>query len=171
MKQKIIKTKRLVLGAMEDKDKDDLIRMMTDPEVYGTYMVPELDTDDKKTQLFKRLRDISSSERFFYGIFLQDKLIGMIHEAGGTADEPEIGYVISPDEKGKGYATEAFFAAISALFDNGAKAVVAGAFEENPASFRVMQKCGLTETGQTEDIDYRGKIHKCIYLKIKNPNI
>jgi RimJ/RimL family protein N-acetyltransferase len=167
MKQKAIKTPRLILGEIEDKDKDDLISMMTDPGVYGTYMVPDLDTEEKKAALFERLRDISRSDRFFYGIFLQNKLIGILHEAGGTDDEPEIGYVISPAEKGKGYATEAFSAAVSALFDGGAKAVVAGAFEENPASLRVMEKCGLSKTGKTEDIEYRGKIHKCIYMKIK----
>ncbi|MBR4256334.1 MAG: GNAT family N-acetyltransferase [Clostridia bacterium] len=167
MKQKAIKTPRLILGEIEDKDKDDLISMMTDPGVYGTYMVPDLDTEEKKAALFERLRDISRSDRFFYGIFLQNKLIGILHEAGGTDDEPEIGYVISPAEKGKGYATEAFSAAVSALFDGGAKAVVAGAFEENPASLRVMEKCGLSKTKETEDIEYRGKIHKCIYMKIK----
>ncbi len=167
MKQKAIKTPRLMLGEIEDKDKDDLISMMTDPGVYGTYMVPDLDTEEKKAALFERLRDISRSDRFFYGIFLQNKLIGILHEAGGTDDEPEIGYVISPAEKGKGYATEAFSAAVSALFDGGAKAVVAGAFEENPASLRVMEKCGLSKTKETEDIEYRGKIHKCIYMKIK----
>ncbi len=167
MKQKAIKTPRLILGEIEDKDKDDLISMMTDPGVYGTYMVPDLDTEEKKAALFERLRDISRSDRFFYGVFLQHKLIGIIHEAGGTDDEPEIGYVISPAEKGKGYATEAFSAAVSALFDGGAKAVVAGAFEENPASLRVMEKCGLSKTKETEDIEYRGKIHKCIYMKIK----
>ena len=167
MKQKAIKTPRLILGEIEDKDKDDLISMMTDPGVYGTYMVPDLDTEEKKAALFERLRDISRSDRFFYGIFLQNKLIGILHEAGGTDDEPEIGYVISPAEKGKGYATEAFSAAVSALFDGDAKAVVAGAFEENPASLRVMEKCGLSKTKETEDIEYRGKIHKCIYMKIK----
>ena len=167
MKQKAIKTPRLILGEIEDKDKDDLISMMTDPGVYGTYMVPDLDTEEKKAALFERLRDISRSDRFFYGIFLQNKLIGILHEAGGTDDEPEIGYVISPAEKGKGYATEAFSAAVSALFDGGAKAVVAGAFEENPASLRVMEKCGMSKTKETEDIEYRGKIHKCIYMKIK----
>lgn len=52
MKKKIIKTPRLILGETEDKDKDDLISMMTDPGVYGTYIVPDLDTEEKKAALF-----------------------------------------------------------------------------------------------------------------------
>lgn len=50
MKQKAIKTPRLILGEIEDKD--DLISMMTDPGVYGTYIVPDLDTEEKKAALF-----------------------------------------------------------------------------------------------------------------------
>lgn len=43
--------------------------------------------------------------------------------------------------------------------------VVAGAFSENIASRRVMEKCGMTLTEQEEDIEYRGKTHHCVYYK------
>ena len=41
--------------------------------------------------------------------------------------------------------------------------VYAGAFAENPASLRVMQKAGMTLMDKTEDLEYRGKTHHCIF--------
>ena len=39
-------------------------------------------------------------------------------------------------------------------------------FEENAASFRVMEKAGLSRTRREEDIAYRGKTHHCVYYSI-----
>ena len=53
------------------------------------------------------------------------------------------------------------------LFSRGFEAVTAGAFSENAASLRVMQKCGMELQDFTEDIAYRGTTHKCIYYAIR----
>jgi radical SAM protein (TIGR01212 family) len=66
----------------------------------------------------------------------------------------------------RGYATEAFQGAISWLFNHGLETVVAGAFEINPASMRVMEKCGMTKRDYTDEIEYRGVTHTCIYYAI-----
>lgn len=44
--------------------------------------------------------------------------------------------------------------------------IKAGFFEENQASRRVMEKSGMKIHDQTDDIEYRGKIHHCIYYSI-----
>lgn len=44
--------------------------------------------------------------------------------------------------------------------------VIAGAFEENKASFRVMQKCGMERTDREEDVFYQNKLQHCIYFSI-----
>jgi len=31
-----------------------------------------------------------------------------------------------------------------------------------------MEKAGMIQTEKTEQIEYRGKIHRCIYCKIQN---
>ena len=59
---------------------------------------------------------------------------------------------------------------MSALFSEGFSAVKAGAFSENAASIRVMEKCGMTKTGETEQIEYRGKTHTCVYYAIERDN-
>ena len=131
-------------------------------------MVPDMADEKTQNAIFERFRKLSQSDdRFMYGIFLQNRLIGFIHEVFIKDNEIELGYVIDPAHKGKGYASEALAASVKALFEKRYKAVTAGAFEENPASLRVMEKCGMKPTGETEDIEYRGVTHKCIYMKVE----
>ncbi len=44
--------------------------------------------------------------------------------------------------------------------------VKTGAFTENIASIRVMEKCGMRRFDETEEIEYRGKNHTCVYYEI-----
>ena len=44
--------------------------------------------------------------------------------------------------------------------------VKAGFFEENMASCRVMEKCGMTKLDVEDDIEYRGVMHHCLYYGI-----
>ena len=67
---KEILTKRLRLGALRPEDGKALIGIMTDPAVGKTYMVPELDTQEKRDALFERIRALSEADdRFVYGVF------------------------------------------------------------------------------------------------------
>ena len=64
---------------------------------------------------------------------------------GGTG---EIGYWLGVAHWGKGYATEAARAAIDHAFTGlGCDALLAGARVSNPASRRVLEKCGFQWTG------------------------
>jgi RimJ/RimL family protein N-acetyltransferase len=67
-----------------------------------------------------------------------------------TLDEaaPEIGYWLGVDYWGKGYATEAVRALVDFAFtERGHDALQAGARVTNPASRRVLEKCGFQWTG------------------------
>ena len=44
--------------------------------------------------------------------------------------------------------------------------VKAGAFEENLASMRVMEKSGMHRIQQEDTIEYRGKVHRCFNYEI-----
>lgn len=79
----------------------------------------------------------------------------------------KIGYVIHPARWHNGYATESLRAAITALFRAGFAIVRAGAFEENAASIRVMEKCGMQKTDAAEAISYRGAMHRYVHYEIK----
>ena len=108
-------------------------------------------------------------EHFERGIFLGDILIGFVNDVDTTDNCIEIGYAIHPDYHNRGYATEMFRAVVCSLLDNGYSSVVAGAFEQNSASIRVMQKCGLTKIDKEEDILYRGTTMHCVYYALSRP--
>ena len=63
-------------------------------------------------------------------------------------ETPELGYWLGVPYWGKGYATEALHALIDYAFtDLGHAALQAGARVTNPASRRVLEKCGFQWTG------------------------
>ena len=53
------------------------------------------------------------------------------------------------------------------LFQKGCREILCGAFEENAASLRVMEKAGMQKLDKTEEIDYRGRLHRCVYYSMK----
>lgn len=157
-------TERLTLGRLRETDGEKLIALLQDPAVTCTYMVPDLNTEEEKEALFKRLKAFTFDEkRFARGIFLDGRLIGMIHDVGMEAEEVELGWFVDPEFQGRGFASEALSAVIPELYADGFKVIKAGAFIENAASIRVMRKCGMRPTGEREMIDYRDKAHECVY--------
>lgn len=170
-KEYIIKTERLELHPLSSNDADALIDILTDSEVALTYMVPNFKSREDAYVRFERIKTLSCGEKFVYGIYLKKKLIGLINEVYTDDAAIELGYVISPQHKGNGYATETLKKAIEALFKMGYETVIAGAFENNIASMRVMEKSGMTKCDYTENVEYNGKTIKCIMYNIKkNPN-
>ena len=164
-------TKNLVLKPLENEDKNDVFFLLENPLVKRTYMSPVFKDENEKEKFFLKLKNLShGKERFLYGIYLNKSLIGFINDTTVEKDVVEFGYLISPKEWNKGYATEALSASISELFRMGFKAVACAHFEENPASGKVMQKCGMQKIEKTEIIDYAGSKHLCIYYRIENKN-
>ena len=160
-------TAHLILKSIEDKDKKDFIPIFTNEEIKKTYMLPDLKTKEEKEALFTRLKKITEDrDRFTYGIYLDNKIIGYINEVTKNEDTIEMGYFLSPSVWGKGYATEALDACIKELFKIGYNHVKCGYFEGNIASKRVMEKCEMHVTGEEEYIEYKGNKLKAIYYQI-----
>ena len=58
--------------------------------------------------------------------------------------QAELGWVLHPDHRGQGYATEAVRAAVEVCFGPlGLRRVVAGCFADNTASWQLMERIGL----------------------------
>ena len=79
-----------------------------------------------------------------------------------------IGYIIHPHFRHRGYMTQALRLAISELFSIGYREILTGAFACNTASIRVMEKCRMEHLQRSETIEYRGRVHECIYYAIRN---
>ena len=164
--QPILVTKRLTLRAIEGKDEEDMLDLLTNTEVGKTYMLPEFAQREDARPLFEKLKDLSADNgRFVYGICLNGKLIGMLNDVEIDGVRVELGYVIHPAYQNQGYATEALTAGIDSLFQAGISTVETVAFEENSASMRVMEKSGMHRIPRTDQIDYRGNTHTCVYYQ------
>ena len=164
-------TKNLVLKPLQNEDRNALISLLENALIKKTYMCPVFKSEEDKNKCFLRLKDISNgNEKLLYGIYVNKSLIGFINEVCSDDNTIELGYLINPNEWNKGYATEALSIVISEVFRMGYKVVECGHFEENPASGRVMQKCGMQKISKTEEIDYAGSKHLCLYYSIENKN-
>jgi RimJ/RimL family protein N-acetyltransferase len=75
------------------------------------------------------------------------KLIGSIGLAR-DGDDVELGYWISHEHWGQGYATEAARAVLRLAATLGHSRIVAGHFTDNPASGRVLCKVGFVQSGE-----------------------
>ena len=162
-----LETYRLVLKNLEDKDQESMMKIVKDPKVKKTYMLPDFDNEDQEKQFFQRLKKVTeSNERLTYGIYLKDRLIGFINDVVMTPDTIEVGYFIDSSEWNKGYASEALWAYMKQAFELGFYTVEAAYFEGNTASAKVMEKCCMHLSGKTEAIRYRNQDLLAIYYSI-----
>lgn len=165
-KNKEIKTDRLILKSITIDDLDNLKDMLLNDEIKKTFMIPDFNNEDELNHMCNRFMEISNDlNRYLFGVYLNNVLIGFVNDCEIEGEEIEIGYVIDPKYKGNGYATEVLKASIVELFRIGYKKVITGAFVENKASQRVMEKAGMAKTDKIEE-EYRGIIHTTILYEI-----
>lgn len=164
-----IQTERLCLKPYSSEDAGRLAEFFKNEEISKTFMVPEFESEKQIEDLVHKLIGFSQIEdkgHLEYGIYCDNVMIGFVNDCGIEEDTIEIGYVIHPDYKGHGYATEAVLAIVEELREMGFQKVMAGFFEENTASRRVMEKAGMQLSDLVEEEEYRGIIHKCYYCEI-----
>jgi ribosomal-protein-alanine N-acetyltransferase len=89
--------------------------------------------------------------RFYYLVLGEPRtLIGTcgIKQAPGPDGCVEIGYSVLEQFRSRGFATEAAMALMGAAFAAGASEVAAETYPSLRPSIRVMEKCGMTGTGE-----------------------
>ena len=172
MKKPIISTPRLMLHKIADQDAEAVVDLFLSPVVAKTYMVPELPNREAAYPLFERIKTLSADpERFVYGVYFDQQFIGLVNQVDVQEKTIELGYAYLPQYYNQGFATEALIACINALLKDGYDAVRTGAFEENAASLRVMEKAGMVRIDETETVEYRGKDRLCIFYEQSQKNI
>ncbi len=150
-------------------DRERMLDILTSDKVNKTYMLPDYENREAAMPLFRRLMAMSQDEsKYVRAIALEDGLIGFMNQVEVENGTIELGYVIHPDFHGKGYMTEALQLALDELFTLGYQEVITGAFSTNAASIRVMEKCGMERMERTEELEYRGETHKCVYYSKKS---
>lgn len=147
----IIRTERLTLRRITNKDLNDVFEYSKNPET-TKYLLwyPHATIRDTKRFISVINKKYREGDFFEWGVEYNGKMIGT---AGFTsfnllANSAEIGYVINPQYKGMGIATEAARAVIKFGFEAlKLNRIEARYMIENTRSLRVMQKCDMTPEG------------------------
>lgn len=151
-----IETERLVLRNFKIEDALSMYKNYCSHDIVTKYLTwyPHQNVEETKTYLHSvSLPSIDESNGFELAITLkdnQDDVIGSMSVVNQFEDYiAEIGYVIGDDYWGNGYMSEAFAATIDYLFAHTPITKIRSYHDkDNPASGRVMQKCGLTKVGE-----------------------
>lgn len=151
------------LDILSNDDVKAVARILLDDSIKKTYMVPDLTPEDAEKMAQRIISLSGDTSRFIRGIYKGNTLVGYLNDVASENGSVELGWVVHPDYQGKGYCTEAVKIAIEQLLDKGYQEVCAGAFPENYASMRVMEKAGMTKIDKTEDVEYRGNVYHCVF--------
>src|SRR5262249_36150943 len=138
----ILETERLRLRAPALEDVNAIATLANDRRIAeNTTRIPHPYT---RTDAEEFITSVTASDEAVFTITLtRGRLTEMCAPARNRRGEPEIGYWLGTPHWGQGYATEAVRALIDHAFDDLAlDLVTAGARVSNPASRRVLEKCG-----------------------------
>jgi RimJ/RimL family protein N-acetyltransferase len=143
----VLETKRLALRAPRLEDAKTVAALANDRRIAeNTARIPHpYKLSDAES--FIKGANAAGGEAVFL-ITLRDKTVIGACGVRLQDETPELGYWLGVAHWGNGYATEALHAVIDYAFtDLAHKALQAGARVTNPASRRVLEKCGFQWTG------------------------
>ena len=149
-----METERLVLRKWRESDAEALFKYASDPEVGPRAGWPPHKSVDESREI---IRSIFSGEGM-WAVELKEtgEPIGCAGYLPASAsnlkiaqDQAEVGYWIGKPYWGKGICTEALRAVIDYCFhEKGFSGLWGDFFPDNPASGKVMTKCGFKDTGK-----------------------
>ena len=140
----VLATARLRLRALQPEDAPTIATLANDRRIAeNTARIPHPYTL-ADAEGFLRYLEESETETAFAITLADDALIGICGLRMKPRQAPEIGYWLGIAYWGHGYATEAARALIDHAFEDlGLERLESGARVSNPASRRVLEKCGF----------------------------
>jgi RimJ/RimL family protein N-acetyltransferase len=143
----VLETERLMLRAPRLEDAKAIAMLANDRRVAeNTARIPHPYTL-ADAEAFVAWANSPQGETAFV-VMREDVLVGGCGIGGPHGEAPELGYWLGVPFWGNGYATEAVRAVIDYAFGTlGHDFINAGARVTNPASRRVLEKCGFQWTG------------------------
>lgn len=146
-------TERLILRPLTLQDAEAMFSgWTTDPDVirYLSWK-PHVSIDETKRILSYWMSNYPDTKFYLWGIQLREgRLIGTIsfHSISEAFERAEVGYALAKNVWGKGYATEALKALLTLAFETiRFHRIEAHHAVLNPASGKVMEKCGMQREG------------------------
>jgi RimJ/RimL family protein N-acetyltransferase len=144
----VLETERLVLRAPRLEDAQTIAALVNDRRIAeNTLRIPH-PYSLADARAFITAANADDGEIVFLITTPKGNVLGCCGIANLEDSEPELGYWLGVAHWGKGYATEAARAVIDHGFAKlGHDTLLAGARVTNPASRRVLEKCGFQWTG------------------------
>jgi RimJ/RimL family protein N-acetyltransferase len=144
----VLKTARLILRAPRFEDAEAIAALVNDRRIAeNTSRIPH-PYGLADAHAFLTAANTDDGEIAFAISSPSGGIVGCCGIAKLDGETPEIGYWLGVPFWGKGYATEAARAVIDHAFGTlGYDTLLAGARVSNPASRRVLEKCGFQWTG------------------------
>lgn len=151
---KVLETGRLILRSWRETDAEALFKYASDPDVGPRAGWPPHESVEESLEI---IRNVFSAEGM-WAVELKEtgEAIGCVGYLPASCsnldiddDQCEVGYWIAKPYWNNGYCTEALLAVVDHCFNVKGFTVLWGDyFPENPASGRVMEKCGFVDTGR-----------------------
>ncbi len=170
----VLDTERLTLRKMKTCDTDDMYEYARLPEVTQYLTWTEHPNKIYTHRYLEYIKDQYANGDFYDWALILKENGKMIGTCGFTAFDvqnncAEIGYVVNPQYRGKGYAPEAVREIMRFGFmDLNLHRITARYIDGNSASFSVMKKCGMRYEGCAQSSMYiKGvyrDIHTCAIL-------
>ena len=171
----IIETKRLIIRPFKASDYKRVAEVCGDYDVAKmTLAIPHPYTEENAKGFIEyTLESSKKKESYEYAVcFKEDRdtvvgCMGLMH-VNKTASKAELGYWIDKAHWNQGVATEAATAMIRFAFDYlKLHSVIARHAAHNPASGKVMKKCGMKYVGLFREHECRdGKFYDVEYYEI-----
>lgn len=177
---KVLTTRRLILRPFRADDAEEMFRnWASDPEVtkFLTW-TPHKNIEETRALLTLWEEEAKKPETYHWAITFAGELIGDIALVAVHGENALTGYCLSRKFWGKGIMTEAYSAVLKYLFEEvGFHRIESCHSLENPASGKVMEKCGLKfegvrrkafrllSTGKWTDIAYRAILEEDYFAR------
>jgi RimJ/RimL family protein N-acetyltransferase len=144
----VLETARLVLRAPRSDDAQAIATLVNDRRIAENTLRIPYPYAVEDAEAFLRVANTTADEIVFLITGRDGAVVGCCGIAKLEADQPEIGYWLGVPFWGRGFATEAARAVIDHGFSAlGYDVLFGGARVSNPASRRVLEKCGFQWTG------------------------
>jgi ribosomal-protein-alanine N-acetyltransferase len=153
---KELKTERLLLRKILPEDAEMVYKWMSDPEVlkYEDWDIHE-NMDFTKGFLSWITDDYKTEKTYFWGIQLDDELIGFAMVADVNEWNGILAYYLRRDCWSKGYATEVAMEIMKFMFTEvGINRISAKHSIKNPASGKVLKKINMRYRGHVKEFEY-----------------
>ena len=147
-----LETQRLILRPFVPDDADAAFAWQSDPRV-NKFMVYSLYKRIEQTKIW--IDSLKNIDQYLFGIVVKEinQLIGSCGIGPNAGKDDTVwgfGYNLAYDYWNKGFATEAAKRMIEFAYEQGIRDFIADHAVDNPASGRVMEKCGMTPDGFME---------------------